>query len=232
MTESLVLSHAKWLNFVSPGFNNYSHINVKRVNLFTNGIDNIFTKKKYLKKKHLKRLTILYAGNIGLSQGLDLIVLPIAKRFKDKIVFKLIGDGSSVSLIKAGIVKDHIKNIKLIPPIKRIDLLGHYQDADVLFLQLSDLPAFNNVIPSKIFDYGALEKPILAGVKGTARDFMKENLSGAYLFDPGDTNAVEKYINFFLKGLPEVNHSKFKTNFERKRIMDKMLVSLINRFSQ
>ena len=134
--------------------------------------------------------------NIGLSQGLDLIVLP-TKRFKDKIIFKLIGDGSSVSLIKEGIVKDHIKNIKLIPPIKRIDLLEHYQDADVLFLQLSDLPAFNNVIPSKIFDYGALEKPILAGVKGTARDFMKENLSGAYLFDPGDTNAVEKYIHFF-----------------------------------
>ena len=110
--------------------------------------------------------------------------------------------------------------------------MEHYQDADVLFLQLSDLPAFNNVIPSKIFDYGALEKPILAGVKGTARDFMKENLSGAYLFDPGDTNAVEKYIQFFLKGLPEINHSKFKINFERKRIMDKMLFSLINRMSK
>ena len=37
---------------------------------------------------------------------------------------------------------------------------------------------------------------------------------------------------FFLKGLPEINHSKFKTNFERKRIMDKMLLSLINRMSK
>ena len=46
MTESLVLSHAKWLNFVSPGFNNYSHINVKRVNLFTNGIDSTFSLKR------------------------------------------------------------------------------------------------------------------------------------------------------------------------------------------
>ena len=100
----------------------------------------------------------------------------------------------------------------------------------MLFLQLNDIPAFQNVIPSKIFDYGALEKPILAGVKGVARDFMVKNLPGAYLFDPGDIRAVKNYIDYLLKEIPKINHSRFKTKFERNSIMEKMLLSLINQF--
>ena len=38
-----------------------------------------------------------------------------------------------------------------------------------LFLQLNNIKAFENVLPSKIFDYGSYNKPILAGVSGIAK---------------------------------------------------------------
>ena len=59
-------------------------------------------------------------------------------------------------------------NIRLLPPIERQQLIKEYQNADVLFLHLNDYPAFEKVLPSKIFEYAALGKPILAGVTAVA----------------------------------------------------------------
>ena len=47
--ELIILEHAKWKNFVSPGFlEYYPDINIKKenINLFTNGIDKIFIENR------------------------------------------------------------------------------------------------------------------------------------------------------------------------------------------
>ena len=53
---------------------------------------------------------------------------------------------------------------------------------DVLFLHLNDYSAFRKVIPSKIFEYAATGKPIVAGVSGYAAEFLRhENPMHKYL---------------------------------------------------
>ena len=69
-----------------------------------------------------------------------------------------------------------LKNIKIIPPLKRDSLLQYYNSADVLFLHLADVPAFQKVLPSKLFEYGSFNVPIIAGVKGVAKKFIKNNI--------------------------------------------------------
>lgn len=235
--ESLIISHAKWINFVSPGFFTYPHIKKlkKYIHLFTNGIDDIFMDNRVaiagaLSNKKLQvPIKIIYAGNIGLGQGLESIVLPLADHYKDKILFQLIGDGSLVDSIQRRISEKKLKkNIQLIPPVNRIRLLKYYNDADIFLLQLNDILAFKKVLPSKIFDYGSFDKPMLAGVLGVARSFIKEHLPKANLFNPGDYKSVIKIIDkIFDDGLPLVNNSLFIQKFSRKKIMDSMLDSMI-----
>jgi hypothetical protein len=238
--ESIIISHAKWVNFVSPGFFSYHHIKKldKKINLFTNGIDDIFVKNRIVKNANSKSsikpstIKILYAGNIGFGQGLELIVLPLAKHLKEKILIQLIGNGSSVGLIKTGIEENKIENIHLIPPVNRTELLDYYNDADIFLLQLNDIPAFKKVLPSKIFDYGSFDKPMMAGVKGVANSFIKENLPNAFLFNPGHVNSVVKYIDTIIEnGYPKINNSTFIQKYSRVNIMSDMLQNIISSYN-
>jgi len=233
--EIKIISHAKWVNFVSSGFSTYPHIsNIRNdYHLYTNGIDDIFIKnreninsKNDEKNKSLP-ITILYAGNIGYGQGLEKIVIPVAKYFKEKIIFQLIGDGSSVSLIKNGIKEESLSNVFLLPPVNRDSLIDYYNNADLFFLQLNDIPAFRKVLPSKIFDYGSFDIPMIAGVKGVASSFIKENLPSSHLFNPGDAESVINYINKLISdGFPRVNNEEFSKLFSRRNIMKGMLNSI------
>ena len=70
-------------------------------------------------------------------------------------------------------------------------MINEYQKANILFLHLNDLNSFHKVLPSKIFEYAATGKPILAGVKGYAAKFLREQVKGVEIFE-----AVSFYILF------------------------------------
>ena len=76
--------------------------------------------------------------------------------------------------------------------MKRDELIKIYQSADILFLHLNDYDAFKKVLPSKLFEYGALGKPIWAGVAGHAAEFIKENITNAAVFSPCNVNDAVK----------------------------------------
>jgi glycosyltransferase involved in cell wall biosynthesis len=65
-----------------------------------------------------------------------------------------------------------------------------YLAADVLFLHLGRHPAFEKVLPSKVFEYASLGKPVLAGVAGYAASFIREEVTNAAVFAPGDVTAA------------------------------------------
>ena len=56
----------------------------------------------------------------------------------------------------------------------------------MLFLHLGAHAAFEKVLPSKLFEYAALGKPVLAGVAGFAARFVREEISNAAVFPPCD----------------------------------------------
>ena len=233
--ENLIFSSSNWLNFVSPGFLTYEHLlnNNKKIHIFTNGIDNLFIEnRKKIKNKKINKqinspLQIIYAGNIGYGQGLEFTLIPISEYFKNKIIIKLIGDGSSVLKLKEIIKLKNLKNIIILDPVSRNDLINFYNDADILFLQLNDIPAFRNVLPSKIFDQGSFDKPILAGVSGIAKNFLRKELPHSLIFKPGDYLKAIDYINDILYNkLVDIDNSSFVKKFERKEIMNKMLNSM------
>lgn len=64
----------------------------------------------------------------------------------------------------------------MVDPVSREEIIDEYMDSDILFIHLNDLPVFEKVVPSKIFELAAIEKPILAGVNGYPREFLSTKI--------------------------------------------------------
>jgi glycosyltransferase involved in cell wall biosynthesis len=173
--------------------------------------------------------TIIYAGNLGHGQGLEMVVPSIAKLLGDSYKFVIVGDGGTASLLKEAILKENLNNVEMVLPVSRTELLKYYRDADILFLHLNDLPAFRRVLPSKIFEYTALGKPIVAGLIGYSAQFMREQVPYASLFDPGDSEgACSAILKASETVVPRDVVDKFVSYYSRETIMDLMAEHLLD----
>jgi len=96
-----------------------------------------------------------------------------------------------------------VTNVELASPIGRDQLLEEYRAADVLFLHLNAYRAFERVLPSKLFEYAALGKPLWAGVAGFAAEFTKSEIPNSAVFPPCDINsAVGSLDDLILEDMP------------------------------
>src|SRR5262249_37300436 len=146
---------------------------------FTNGIDEEFLTRRSRAVPQTAgdgRAVILYAGNIGEGQGLHEILPELARELRAEARFVVIGDGGRRAALEAALAKAGVDNVSICAPMPRPALMEAYDAADVLFLHLGAYPAFEKVLPSKLFEYGALGKPVLAGVGGYAACFVCEEI--------------------------------------------------------
>jgi hypothetical protein len=227
--EQYTIQKANHLNLVSKGFESYFDYYKGPKTFFSNGIDELFLSDEFQKElsdnQTNKPQIITYAGNIGEGQGLEKILPKVAKSVGDKFYFRVIGDGGTRAKLEAAIKKSELENIELISPVSRESLKDYYLQSDYLFLHLNDYEAFKKVLPSKVFEYGATNKTIIAGVSGYARDFIEEHLENSIVFDPGDVELLTKQL---LMNQPKtINREKFKEKFTRNRILSEMSDSIL-----
>jgi glycosyltransferase involved in cell wall biosynthesis len=191
--EAWTMRRADCINLVSKGFESHFRSRYPRARLswFTNGIDPEFLEPPPPRARDPEgRLTILYAGNIGDGQALHRILPGLARALGARARFVLIGDGGRRAQLEAALCAAEVRNVEVRSPVGRSELLAAYYAADVLFLHLGDLPAFEHVLPSKLFEYAALGKPVLAGVAGYAAHFVETEISNAAVFAPCDVPAA------------------------------------------
>lgn len=228
--EKKAFRSASCINVVSEGF--VKHVNAIApdvpVRVFTNGIDGIFLKTDFSNTFGNNSLPlIVYAGNMGEGQGLHRIVPEVAGRMFGKAKFRFIGDGGRRKVFENELSLNDVSNVEIMPPVDRASLLDQYCRADILFLHLNDLDAFKKVLPSKIFEYGATGKPILAGVSGYAAEFLKINIPDAEIFSPLDVDGMSEAITRLEKGQSMMDRSHFRKQFSRKNIMDEMARDIV-----
>jgi glycosyltransferase involved in cell wall biosynthesis len=227
--EKYTIQSASHLNLVSEGFKD-SFVNyTAKTTYFTNGIDNIFLETNFEKTGNNKPKIITYAGNIGEGQGLEKIIPNAAKRLRGKFIFNVIGDGSIKKKLLSKLSDLQIDNVNIINPVNRNELIKYYQESDFLFLHLNNYEAFKKVLPSKIFEYGASKKPIIAGVNGYARAFIKENLNDALIFEPSN---VEELVEILKNYRPQfISREDFIEKFSREAIFDEMTDTILELIS-
>ncbi|MDN3614829.1 glycosyltransferase family 4 protein [Vibrio gallaecicus] len=226
--EKYTFSSAKHINLVSKGFAGYFKNRYSKINYswFTNGIDSEFlnlppANNEAASQENLKRL--VYAGNIGEGQGLHTIIPEFARSVNKGIQIRVIGDGGRKQQLIDSI--SELTNLELLPPVNRQELIEEYLGADILFLHLNDYPAFEKVLPSKIFEYAATGKPILAGVSGYAAEFIVSEVPNAEVFYPGDHKGAIAALNKL--ELMHTDRSAFIGKYTRANIMKVMSNSIV-----
>src|SRR5690606_28613446 len=219
---------------VSEGFIPYfedRYPDVSKV-VFTNGIDDQFinldttvVNEGDAGKPANGVIEVVYAGNIGEGQGLHNIVPAVAKKLDGRIRFRIIGAGGRLQKLQEAVEALNLSNVMIEPPVSRAELILAYQKADVLFLHLNDYEAFHKVLPSKLFEYGALGKPIWAGVGGYAAEFVVKNLRNATVFAPCDADEAVASLNKL--DIADSPRPDFIDRYRRTTIMDEMAKDLV-----
>jgi len=230
--ENYVFKNSDSITYVSNGFyENLSINNKKNVLYIPNGIDEQFirfsSKSDTKDNKPIEPLKITYAGNIGYAQGLHNTIPKLAKIFNNKLQFDIIGSGNAIAFMKKDIAEMKLKNIKIIKPVNRQQLINFYRNSDILFLQLAEEKAFEKVLPSKIFEYSVFDVPILAGVAGIAKEFISNEVENSYTFPPNNLDKAINQINLILSNYNYVKRVSFVKKFNRERLMDNLSDFLI-----
>ncbi|MCU1567146.1 MAG: glycosyltransferase WbuB [Pseudarthrobacter sp.] len=126
---------------------------------------------------HKRRLDVLYLGNHGESQRLDVMVQAAA----------LVGDAMHLHMVGYGVVRSQLQQlaarlkapVTFYPPVKRADVVEQYQRADSCIVALrDDWKSFDTTIPSKTYEVLAVGRHVTAVVKGEAARIIEDAGAG------------------------------------------------------
>lgn len=143
--------------------------------------------------------TVAYVGTLGMAHGLTLLV-DVAERMRDHeaLRFVLIGDGADREKIEAEIEARGLDNVVMLGLQPRDAMPDWIASIDLLLVLLRDLPVFETVIPSKIFEFLAQERPVVLAAKGEIRRMMQES-GGARVIDPEHEEQMVRAIEDVMK---------------------------------
>lgn len=167
---------------------------------------------------------VVFTGNIGYAQGLDILPKTASLLKNDNIKFVIVGDGRYMEEFKTEINKVDVNDkFIMIPrqPAERIpELLGV---CDVAFLSFMDTELFEMTIPAKLQSYMACGMPILAAASGETKRIVEEAECGV-CSKIGDSKALADSIKRLMKSDTKVmslnSHEYFISHFEKKKLMD------------
>jgi glycosyltransferase involved in cell wall biosynthesis len=177
----------------------------------------------------------LYAGIIGLAQGLE-IILNAANKLKDhpNIKFILLGSGPEKEKLQALKQEQQLNNVYFFDAVSKTQMPQIVKASDVSVIPLRKLDLFLGAIPSKIFENLAMEKPVILAVDGEARELFVNQGQCALYSEP--ENAEELVKNVLLlaadpelrKQLGKKGRAYVEQSFNRDTIAQKFYNTLMN----
>jgi glycosyltransferase involved in cell wall biosynthesis len=142
-----------------------------------------------------EKFVVLYGGNIGLAQGLDVFV-EAARLLREHpdIHFVIVGSGVEKENLE-GLVRDYgLTNFEFIGQQPKEQVLAYFSAADLLFAHLKEAPHRVGTVPEKILAYMACGRPVLmAAQEGAAVDVIREHGCGVTA-PPDNPEAVARTV--------------------------------------
>jgi len=175
---------------------------------------------------------VIFAGNIGNAQGLDLLpkVASILKKMnlERKIRFNIVGDGRYkhvlVDLINDNNVADLFNFIPKQPAIRIPEFMAA---SDAALICLSDSPLFAMTIPAKLQSYMVCGIPIIASADGEINEILNESKAGMHSPAGNAEKLAKIIINMSLMSEDElrqmgINAKKYyDEHFNKIKLLDK-----------
>ena len=173
-----------------------------------------------------KIFKIIFTGNIGKAQGLEILPKTAAiLRGKANVNFTIVGDGrNKVELLKQieqNDVGDMITMVDRQPPEKIPAMLA---ECDAAFISFMDTPLFAKTIPAKLQSYIACGMPIVVSACGETERIVREANCGVCA-PLGDAEALAQAILSLINNpaLPQMGRNAVdysRTHFSKTKLMD------------
>jgi len=127
-----------------------------------------------------EKFRILFAGNMGMAQALDAVLLAaeILQSQSSQLAFIFLGAGLEVDRLKQVAADMQLHNVLFLPAVPMGEVGAYLQAADVLLVHLKKDELFRITIPSKTQAYMAAGKPILMAVDGDAAVLVERSQCG------------------------------------------------------
>lgn len=188
----------------------------KKVYWLKNGVDislftcqGVETKGKWRKENGYSGsdFLVFYGGIIGYAQGLD-TVLEAAKELEDypNIRFVLMGEGPEKARLLEKKAKLGLGNLDFYPAVAKSRMKEIIADMDAGVVPLRRLDLFKGAIPSKIFELLAMQKPIVLGVEGEAKELFIDQGGCGVAFEPENSEQLAEAVRQ-LASSPERCHT-------------------------
>lgn len=173
------------------------------------------------------RMVVMFAGNIGLVQGLE-AVLQCAELLREDpdIVFVLVGDGADRERLRSLARSLALPNVVFIDrqPLKAMPSFFACADALLVHLNSSELSQVS--IPTKTLAYLAAGRPIIMAVDGASAELVTQARAGLVV-PPENPKALAEAVLTLMKLSPtermamgENGRTFLSTEFARERILD------------
>lgn len=139
-----------------------------------------------------EKFIVGFIGTLGMAHKLDFIIAAASKIQDTGIHFLFIGAGAEKKHLEFLIEQNNPGNITLLGMIQKDSVPDYLSIIDVSLINLRKSEAFKNVIPSKIFESSAMEKPILLGVDGESRQIIESYSAGLFFEPENESDFIEK----------------------------------------
>jgi len=126
-----------------------------------------------------RRFVVSYVGTHGVSHGLE-TVLEAAQllRNQPEIAFLLVGDGARREALLRRRDELQLTNVIMLGQQPKVRMPGIWAATAVSLVLLRDQPLFRSVIPSKIVESMAMQKPVILGVRGESQALVEASGAG------------------------------------------------------
>lgn len=173
------------------------------------------------------KFKIIFTGNIGYAQGLD--ILPktariLKKRNIENIQFVIVGDGRYQEQLKKEIAD--VRDMFLLIPRQPADRIPKLLAAcEVAFLSFQDMELWKMTIPAKLQSYMACGMPVIASAEGETEKVIGEANCGVCTPLGDSEKLADAIIDIKKKDLGYLGKNSrkyFKSHFEKQMLMDEI----------
>jgi glycosyltransferase involved in cell wall biosynthesis len=135
-----------------------------------------------------------YIGTIGMAHGLGTI-LEAAEHLRSNrdVSFVLVGDGAERATLERQTRDRGLDNVIFAGAVGKDEVADYWRLADAALVLLRDRPVFRHVLPSKMFEAMATERPIVLGVLGESAELL-ESAGAGIVIQPENAEALAQAI--------------------------------------
>lgn len=175
----------------------------KKISVVLNGVDtNLFhgNESDDIHRDQLRsddnHFIVSYIGTMGAAHGLN-TVLNAAESMQHlhrDVRFVFIGEGAEKSRLEQVALERGIPNLKFLPQQPRESIPGLIRSSDVCLVLLKKADVFKTVIPTKMLEFMACERPVILGVEGQAKEILESAKAGLCI-EPENADELTKAIS-------------------------------------